>query len=107
MWLNQSPGSRPTSDVEGEADSPRSKPSPDTEKGEIIVDWESDTDPENPQNWSTGFKSWVTCQLSFLAFAASLASSIISPASTTIADYVNVSEDAIVLNVSLYMSVYS
>ncbi|KIV96947.1 hypothetical protein, variant 1 [Exophiala mesophila] len=104
MWSNnQSSDSGQTSDVEGQPNESREKPSPDTEKGEIIVEWESNTDPENPQNWSTGFKSWITCQLGLLAFAASLASSIISPASTTIADYVNVSQDAIVLNVSLYI----
>lgn len=73
------------------------------EKDEIIVDWDDDSDPENPQNWSTPFKTWVTVQLSLLAFAASLASSIISPASKTIAEYVGVSQNVVVLNVSLYM----
>ena len=75
----------------------------DDEKDEILVQWESDTDPENPQNWSTLFKSWVTVQLSMLAFAASLASSIIAPANRTIAEYVGVSEELVVLNVSLYI----
>lgn len=70
---------------------------------EFIVKWDGDDDPENPQNWSTSFKSWVTAQLSMLAFTASLASSIISPANQTIAAYVGVSEDAVVLNVSLYV----
>ncbi|KIW11066.1 hypothetical protein PV08_10365 [Exophiala spinifera] len=70
---------------------------------EFIVKWDGDDDPENPQNWSTSFKSWVTAQLSMLAFTASLASSIISPANPTIAAYVGVSEDAVVLNVSLYV----
>lgn len=73
------------------------------EKDEILVDWDDDQDPENPQNWSTSLKIWVTIQLSLLAFSASLASSIISPASVTIAEYVGVSQELVVLNVSLYM----
>lgn len=73
------------------------------QKDEIIVGWDDDSDQENPQNWSTSFKIWVTVQLSLLAFAASLASSIISPASKTIAEYVDVSQNVVVLNVSLYM----
>jgi hypothetical protein len=73
------------------------------EKDEIVVGWDDDNDRENPQNWSTSFKIWVTVQLSLLAFAASLASSIISPASKTIAEYVGVSQNVVVLNVSLYM----
>jgi len=36
------------------------------EKGKMdrnIVDWDGDTDPANPRNWSTGYKSWITFQL--------------------------------------------
>ncbi|KIX07595.1 uncharacterized protein Z518_02248 [Rhinocladiella mackenziei CBS 650.93] len=73
------------------------------DEDEIIVEWEGKNDPENPQNWSTHFKSWITFQLSLLAFAASLASSIISPANGTIAEYVGVSQNVVVLNVSLYI----
>ncbi|KIW43125.1 uncharacterized protein PV06_04265 [Exophiala oligosperma] len=69
----------------------------------LVVTWEGDDDKENPQNWSTAFKSWVTAQLSMLAFTASLASSIIAPANQTIAEYIGVSEDVVVLNVSLYV----
>lgn len=30
-----------------------------TNNGIILVDWYTDDDPANPQNWSTGKKSWV------------------------------------------------
>jgi len=73
------------------------------ERDEILVGWDDDNDLENPQNWTLTFKIWVTVQLSLLAFAASLASSIISPASKTIAEHVGVSQNVVVLNVSLYM----
>ncbi|KAL6246003.1 hypothetical protein RBB50_007156 [Rhinocladiella similis] len=69
----------------------------------LVVTWDGDDDKENPQNWSTSYKSWVTAQLSMLAFTASLASSIIAPANQTIAAYIGVSEDVVVLNVSLYV----
>ncbi len=75
----------------------------EAEKAGIVVTWDGDDDKENPQNWSTSFKSWVTLQLSMLAFTASLASSIIAPANKTIAEYVGVSEEVVVLNVSLYV----
>jgi hypothetical protein len=68
-----------------------------------IVDWEGDNDQENPQNWPTGYKSWITVQLGFLALSASLGSSIISPADNVIADYVRMSSEVSVLSVSLYM----
>lgn len=74
-----------------------------SDKDEILVEWEDDDDTENPQNWSTTFKSWVTLQLGLLAFGASLASSIIAPANKTIAEYIGVSEELVVLNVSLYV----
>jgi MFS family permease len=98
-------------DVEADAASriaaeqpPSEKKSVETdEKTEILVEWDGHDDPENPQNWSTSFKSWVTFQLGMLAFGASLASSIIAPANKVIAEYVGVSEDVVVLNVSLYV----
>ncbi|KAJ9499473.1 hypothetical protein H2202_005056 [Exophiala xenobiotica] len=83
---------------QGPANGPREE-----EKDGIVVTWDGDDDKENPQNWSTSFKSWVTLQLSLLAFTASLASSIIAPANKTIAEYVGVSEEVVVLNVSLYV----
>jgi hypothetical protein len=68
-----------------------------------IVDWDGDTDPANPRNWSVGYKSWITFQLGMLALAASLGSSIIAPGEDAIAEYVGVSSEATVLAISLYM----
>ena len=68
----------------------------------FLVDWD-DNDSDNPHNWSTLYRGWLTFQLSMLALAASLASSIIAPANPVLAKYLGVSEEAIVLNVSLYV----
>ncbi|EXJ85864.1 hypothetical protein A1O1_06233 [Capronia coronata CBS 617.96] len=78
-------------------------PYADQEKDEILVGWDGDNDPENPQNWSTGVKVWVTFQLTLLAFAASLGSSILSSANPTLAKYLGVSEIVVTLDTSLYI----
>jgi hypothetical protein len=67
-----------------------------------LVEWDED-DREYPRNWSTGYKCWVTFQLGMLALAASLGSSIISPAESAIAAYVGVSREVAVLSISLYV----
>jgi len=74
----------------------------ETGKDPNIVDWEVN-DPENPRNWSTKYKSWLTFELGMLALAASMGSSIISPAGATIAKYVGVSREVSVLSISLYI----
>jgi len=67
-----------------------------------LVDWEPN-DKDDPRNWSTSFKTWCTVQLSMMALAASIGSSIIAPGESTIAAYTDVTSEATVLVVSLYM----
>lgn len=67
-----------------------------------MVKWDRD-DPLNPQNWSVRYKWWVTFQLGMLALAGSLGSSIMTPADGIIAQYVGVSSEVAVLDVSLYL----
>nr|POF14047.1 putative mfs-type transporter [Quercus suber] len=55
------------------------------------------------RNWNPIYKSFITFQLGLLAFAANFGSSIVSPAEDAIAAYVNVSREAAVLCVSLYI----
>ena len=81
---------------------PTSKEEPQETKDPNLVEWDPD-EPANPRNWSTGYKSWITFQLAMLALAASLGSSIISPAEDDIAAYVGVSTEVVILMVSLYM----
>ena len=37
-----------------------------TKDGKLLVTWYTTTDPENPQNWSTGKKSWVSFVIWYL-----------------------------------------
>ena len=70
-----------------------------------MVDWEPDAshDPLSPYSWSIKYRAWVTAQLALMALAASLASAITAPASPAIARYLGVTEEIVVLNVSLYV----
>ena len=81
---------------------PPAGPSAGSKKDLDIVGWDVD-DQENPRNWSTTYKSWITFQLGMLALAASLGTSIIAPAGDTIAKYVGVSPEVSVSTVSLFM----
>lgn len=67
-----------------------------------LVDWE-ENDMENPRNWSTLYKSWLTFQLSMLALSANVGVSIIAPAEDAIAEHIGVSSEVSVLAVSLYV----
>jgi hypothetical protein len=68
----------------------------------FLVNWDHN-DPENPHNWSTPYRAWLTLQLGMLALASSTASAIIAPANPTVAKLFHVSQDVVVLNVSLFV----
>ncbi|GMF71650.1 unnamed protein product [Aspergillus oryzae] len=67
-----------------------------------LVGWE-ENDPENPHNFSTLYKCWITFQLGMLALSASLGSSITSPAQTKLEAYLDISTEVSILPVSLYI----
>ena len=73
-----------------------------SDKVEHRLEWEPD-DPENPRNWRTAYKGWLTFQLGMLALASSLGSSIISPANKAISEYTHVSPQVATLSLSLYV----
>lgn len=79
-----------------------SKDHSDIASREIKVTFEKG-DPLNPRNWSKSYKWFLSIQLGMLAFAASLGSSITSPAQTSIEEMTGVSHEVAVLTVSLYI----
>ncbi|KAJ5576900.1 hypothetical protein N7535_003826 [Penicillium sp. DV-2018c] len=95
MALTSSTKALPTVLAESEKDMTSHDP-------DFLVKWD-ENDVANPLNWSTKYKWWVTFQLGMLALAGSLGSSITTPAEETIADYTGVSDEAAVLDVSLYL----
>ena len=62
-----------------------------------------DGDPDNPKNFHPYFKAWLTFEMGMLALAGSLGSSIIAPAEATIAEDLNISIEATVLTVALFV----
>lgn len=69
---------------------------------EFLVHWD-ENEAANPRNWSTPYRAWVTFLLGMLALAASLGSSIISPAQSSIQAYTGTQQEVTVLCISLYM----
>lgn len=99
---DEQPWSTPTPPNDEENALPSKEQTEQNAKDPNIVHWE-ENDKENPRNWSTAYKSWITFQLGMLALAASLGTSIISPAENAIAEYAGVSSEVAVLAISLYM----
>ncbi|CAD0106389.1 unnamed protein product, partial [Aureobasidium uvarum] len=94
------------------ASSPQQQPPRDEEAAEVakeeeqgdpfLVGWDSG-ETNYPMNWSSGYKAFITFILGMLALAASLGSSIISPAEMQIAEYTGISGEVAVLVISLYI----
>ncbi|KAJ5172022.1 major facilitator superfamily domain-containing protein [Penicillium capsulatum] len=76
--------------------------SPPAKLDEFKVQFDRD-DRNNPKNFSTIYKIWLVFQMSMLAMAGALGSSIISPASTEIAADVHVSTEITSLTVALFV----
>lgn len=68
-----------------------------------LVEWDGDNDPENPMNWSFGRKVYMSIMASFLTFAVGFSSSVFSADIRVTAKEFNVSEEVMVLGVSLYV----
>lgn len=67
------------------------------------VAWDGPDDPQSPRNFSRRKKIWITFQLGMLAEAASMGSSILSPAIPIVSEYLGVSEEVGILSTSLYI----
>ena len=77
-----------------------------TADGIILVDWYSTDDPENPQNWSLGKKSWATWVLWAYTFVVYCASAIYTPSETGVMVAFNVGIPKAALGLSMYVLGY-
>jgi hypothetical protein len=68
-----------------------------------LIDWDGPHDIENPQNWSTKRKCWISTITALMAFVVSLGSSTFSAATTVTAKEFGVSDEVMVLAVTLYV----
>lgn len=68
-----------------------------------IVGWDGPDDPENPQNWSNARKWWISICTAGLTFVVSFGSSVFSTATAVTAEEFGVSEEVMILGVTLYV----
>ena len=68
-----------------------------------LVEWDGHNDPENPMNFSLKRKIWLSTVASFMTFGVSFSSSVFSADTKVTAEKFKVSEEVMVLGVSLYV----
>ena len=78
----------------------------DTESGEAVVEWLGEDDPENPYNWSFGYKAYVSILLFIMTMSVYMGSSIVSPGIPDLAQQFGVSETVAILAMSLFVWAY-
>ncbi|OCT44444.1 Caffeine resistance protein 5 [Cladophialophora carrionii] len=80
----------------------------DPEKGRDadIVDWYGPDDPENPMNWGTVKKVWVTFEICLLTFSVYIGSAIYSAGILDVSEVFGVSRVASTLGLTLFVLGY-
>ncbi|KAI9430829.1 putative caffeine resistance protein 5 [Lactarius indigo] len=80
----------------------------DPEKGPdtLLVDWYGPTDPDNPQNWSSGKKAWVMFQTCLLTFAVYLGSAIYTAGLSGVTSEFHVSNVAALVGLTTFVAGY-
>lgn len=106
------------SPIESENDGQLSTPDPETaggmrpesnnaaSKGTVLVTWYSDSDPANPQNWSSAKKAWIAGLLFAYTFAAYIGSSVYAASIPGIRQEFHTSEAVASLGMTLYVFAY-
>lgn len=77
--------------------------SEEQDRSTITVGWDSDTDPENPQNWPIGKKLWVTIVIWFYSFVVYFAASIYTSGEELFINEYSVSHTETSLGLALYV----
>ncbi|KAJ5703856.1 hypothetical protein N7493_010994 [Penicillium malachiteum] len=72
----------------------------------IVISWRGPDDPENPQNWSTKKKVFVSSLIWFLTFAIYIGSSIYTPGIPGVEEQFGVSSVAGTLGLTLFVAGY-
>ncbi|KAF7925274.1 hypothetical protein BELL_0179g00090 [Botrytis elliptica] len=68
-----------------------------------LVTWDGPDDPDNPMNWGTKKKWFITVILGLMTFVVTFASSVFSTATIVVAELYGVSEEVAVLGTSLFV----
>ncbi|GAM91137.1 hypothetical protein ANO11243_091840 [Dothideomycetidae sp. 11243] len=80
----------------------------DAEKGRdlTVIDWDGPNDPENPRNWSTGKKCFVTFLICILTTSVYIGSAIYTPGEKLVAAEFGVSDEVSILGLCLFVAGY-
>jgi hypothetical protein len=68
-----------------------------------IVEWDGEDDPQNPMNFSRSKKWIMTMSLAAITFCVSFSSSVFSTATSVTAEEFGISQEVMILGVSLYV----
>ncbi|KAF7364912.1 MFS general substrate transporter [Mycena venus] len=71
-----------------------------------LVDWDGDTDPENPRNWSFRKRAFVAFEISLLTFSIYIGSAIYTSSIPGLMSEFNVSLTTATLGLTLYVLAY-
>jgi len=63
----------------------------------------AENDPENPKNWSKARKWWITMMVALLCFVVAFASSVITADVGAVAEEFNVSREAALVPISVFV----
>ena len=78
----------------------------ETEKPQkIVIDW-LDSDTDNPQNWSSGKKAWVSAQICLLTTSVYIGAAIYTAGLTGVQEQFHVSSVAALLGLTLFIVGY-
>ncbi|OGE49271.1 hypothetical protein PENARI_c022G07394 [Penicillium arizonense] len=72
----------------------------------LVISWRGSDDPEDPRNWSTGKKFFVSCQIWLLTFAVYIGSAIYAPGIVGVTEQFGVSSVAATLGLTLFVFGY-
>lgn len=75
---------------------------PNTQRRYRLVTFQPN-DPENPKNWSKGFKWYITMVVATTCFVVAFASSIVTPDIEGVADEFGVSYEVALLSITLFV----
>ncbi|KAF8498755.1 MFS polyamine transporter [Russula emetica] len=74
----------------------------------LIVDWEGPDDPENPRNWSFSKKWHATMIVSAFTFISPVASSMVAPASSQLAERFDIHSSVLIaMTISVFVLAYA
>lgn len=106
MTIPESGAQSVETDIDLEKGSPQEEAETPTAHKYIIVDWYSDNDPENPQNWSALKKTFVICVTGLLTVSIYMGSSIYTPAVPVMMKDLNTTQAKAILPLTAFVLGY-